>query len=168
MLRIFLLLALLLSSLHAGAANFPRPAVLEPAVKFWTRVYTQVTTDQGYVHDAVNLSVVYETLDLPPYASNTERGSIVTQAKFRVVKALNAIARGKRSNLSGTEARVLAAWPKGTSAQAFAVVTSGNGASTLASVPGITLRLPRAMAFSAFTVRNLAWVTILPRSVLLA
>ena len=120
MLRIFLLLALLLSSLHAGASNFPRPAALEPAVKFWTRVYTQVSTDQGYVHDAVHMSVVYETLDLPRYASNTERGSIVTQAKFRTVKALNAIARGKRSNLTTTEARVLAAWPKGTSAKTFA------------------------------------------------
>jgi len=115
-----LFIALLFTCLNAGAANFPRPAVLEPAVKFWTRVYTQVTTDQGYVHDAVHMSVVYETLDLPPYASNTERGSIVTQAKFRTVKALNAIARGKRSNLTDTEARVLAAWPKGTSAKAFA------------------------------------------------
>lgn len=115
-----LFIALLFTCLNAGASNFPRPAVLEPAVKFWTRVYTQVTTDQGYVHDAVHMSVVYETLDLPPYASNTERGSIVTQAKFRTVKALNAIARGKRSNLTDTEARVLAAWPKGTSAKAFA------------------------------------------------
>jgi len=119
-LRKVLLLALLFSCLNASASNFPRPAALEPAVQFWIKVYTQITTDQGYIHDAVNMTVIYETLDLPEHGSNTERGSIVTNAKFRVVKALTAIARGKRSNLSDTEARVLAAWPKDTSARTFA------------------------------------------------
>lgn len=118
-LRQFILLLLLFSSLNAGAANFPRPAALEPAVQFWIKVYTNITTNQGYIHDAVDMSVIYETMDLPPYASNTDRGHLVTNAKFRVVKALTAIARGKRSNLSETEARVLAAWPKGASAEVF-------------------------------------------------
>ena len=60
-----LFLALLLTCLQVGATNFPRPEALEPAVGFWIKVYTDITTNQGYVHDAVDMSVVYETLDLP-------------------------------------------------------------------------------------------------------
>lgn len=120
MCRAFLLIALLLSSWHVSASNFPRPASLEPAVQFWIRVYTEITTNQGYLHDAREMSVVYETVDLPSNASRAVRGKYVTNAKFRVVKALTAIARGKRSGLSDTEARVLAAWPSGTPSSTFA------------------------------------------------
>jgi membrane-bound lytic murein transglycosylase D len=40
-------------------ANFPRPAELEPAINFWTRVYTEVDTRSGFLHDARHLNVVY-------------------------------------------------------------------------------------------------------------
>ncbi len=116
-----LFFALLFSCLQASAANFPRPASLEPAVGFWIKVYTEVTTNQGYIHDAVEMSIIYEKMDLPALGSNSERGSLATNAKFRYVKALKALGNGKRSNLSDTEARALAAWPKGTSSQAFRV-----------------------------------------------
>lgn len=86
---------------------------------FWTKVYTQVTTNQGYIHDAVDMSVVYETLELPEYASNSHRGSLVTNAKFHYVKALTALGKGKRSNLTDLEARALAAWPKNTTSKTF-------------------------------------------------
>ena len=111
---------LLFSSLQAGATNFPRPAALQPAVDFWVKVYTEITTNQGYVHDAVDLSVVYETLDLPDYASNAERERLEKNAKYRVIQALVALSKGKRTDLSDTEARALKAWPKGTSARTFA------------------------------------------------
>jgi membrane-bound lytic murein transglycosylase D len=114
-----LFLALLFSCLHAAASNFPRPSSLEPAVGFWIKVYTGITTNQGYVHDAVDLSVVYETVELPEWASNSKRGSRVTNAKFRYVKALTALGKGKRSELTDTEARALAAWPEETSSKTF-------------------------------------------------
>ena len=119
MLRAVLAIALLVSSLHAGAGDFPRPASLEPAVQFWIRVYTEITTNQGYIHDAVDMSVIYETVDLPTYASNRKRDQLVKEAKDRVARALTSIAGGKRSKLNDAEARVLAAWPEGTSASAF-------------------------------------------------
>ena len=121
MLRVVLAIALLVSSLHAGAGDFPRPASLEPAVQFWIRVYTEITTNQGYIHDAVDMSVIYETIELPKYASNSKRDQLVKDAKARVARALTSIARGKRSKLTDTEALVLAAWPEGTSAGAFSL-----------------------------------------------
>ncbi len=117
MFRALVFVALMAASAVAGAGNFPRPASLEPAVQFWIKVYTQVSTNQGYVHDAQNLSVIYETVDLPEYASAAERERLQKNAKFRVADALTAVARGKRDHLSKTEARVLAAWPDGTSSR---------------------------------------------------
>lgn len=119
MLRVVLAIAMLVSSLHAGAGDFPRPASLEPAVQFWIKVYTEITTNQGYIHDAVDMAVVYEKVELPGYASNAKRDQLVNDAKARVVGALTSIARGKRNKLTETEARVLAVWPEGTSAGAF-------------------------------------------------
>lgn len=121
MIRAILFLMLLLPGLNVTASNFPRPVALEPAVQFWTKVYTRVSTHQGYIHDNENLSVIYEVLDLPPYASKEERGSQVSAATKRVTSALHSLGNGKRSNLSTTEAKVLAAWPTGTPARTFAL-----------------------------------------------
>jgi len=104
--------------LHAST-EFPEPASLRPAVNFWIDVYTKVSTDQGYVHDDENLAVVYETLELPPYASREERERQVTAAKRRVSAALTSLGRGKRSGLTTTEAEALAAWPADTSSRTF-------------------------------------------------
>ena len=43
---------------------FPQPAGLKPAVDFWIKVYTEVDTQSGYLHDSENLSVIYERLRL--------------------------------------------------------------------------------------------------------
>jgi peptidoglycan lytic transglycosylase D len=112
-----LLLAFLLVSVNAFGNNFPRPAELEPAVRFWTNVYSKVSTNQGYVHDAVNLSVVYKTLDLP--YNMGERQSMIDREKARVAQALRTLGSGKTANLDSTEQQVKSAWPKGTSAQVF-------------------------------------------------
>ena len=98
MFRVVLAIALLVSSLHAGAGDFPRPASLEPAVQFWIRVYTEITTNQGYIHDAVDMSVIYETIELPEYASNSKRDQLVKDAKARVA---GAGARARKSGLVG-------------------------------------------------------------------
>src|SRR5262249_19542623 len=111
MIRALVFLALLIPCLNVSASNFPRPAALEPAVQFWIKVYTRISTSQGYVHDDENLSVIYETVDLPTYASRADRDSQVTAATRRVADALNALAHGKRKDLSPVEAEVLAAWP---------------------------------------------------------
>jgi len=110
-----LLFALLSFSLSLEASDFPRPASLEPAVAFWIRVYTEIDTNQGYIHDATDLSVVYETLNLPSSLSNRERDRLVQDAKQRVAQALKSLGAGKRANLNEYEIRVKAAWPAETS-----------------------------------------------------
>src|SRR5690242_8735582 len=50
----------------------PRPKALERDVQFWVRVYTQVDTNGGFLHDQYNLSVIYETLHFSPNTSPRE------------------------------------------------------------------------------------------------
>ena len=106
MVRIIFLLALLLPSLTLNASNSPRPASLEPAIQFWIKVYTHVSTDQGYVHDDETLSVIYEVVDLPANASRDVRNQKIDEVTRRVRSALNSLGQGKRSGLNATETAV--------------------------------------------------------------
>jgi len=45
--------------------DIPRPPELKRDVDFWIRVYSEITTLQGFIHDERNLAIVYETLTLP-------------------------------------------------------------------------------------------------------
>lgn len=79
----------------AGASAesaFPRPPSLAPAVRFWIRVYTEIDTNSGFLHDDENLSVVYETLHFGPNTSPRERERRVDEARDRYVAALKRIA----------------------------------------------------------------------------
>jgi membrane-bound lytic murein transglycosylase D len=120
MFRVVIFLTLWLTSLSASAANFPRPAALEPAVNFWVKVYTQISTEQGYIHDNENLAVIYETIAVPPTLGRDERDRQISAAQQRAKTALNSLGRGKRTGLSPAEAQVLAAWPAGTTSATFA------------------------------------------------
>ena len=62
---------------HAASEAFPRPAQLEPDVQFWERVYSQVTTQGGLLHDDRFLDVVYEELSFPAGMSPRERACLL-------------------------------------------------------------------------------------------
>ena len=72
MIRAFLFVSLLLP-LCVSATDFPRPVALEPAVDFWVKVYTEVSTSQGFVHDDENLAIIYRALDVPADRRARER-----------------------------------------------------------------------------------------------
>lgn len=82
---------------------FPRPPEMEPAVRFWTRVYTEVDTRSGFLHDSQNLSVVYARLPLDRRQIEARRG--------RIRQDLQILAGGKRSDLTTSQQEILALWP---------------------------------------------------------
>lgn len=96
-----------------STSYFPRPAELEPDIKFWTRVYTEVDTQSGFIHDSRHLDVVYEVVQFTDGMSNRSRQKRIDQAKKRYKKILSSLAGGKRNGLSNEERRVLALWPSG-------------------------------------------------------
>jgi LysM repeat protein len=86
---------------------FAYPSELESDVRFWIRVYTEVTTDQGLLHDDWYLGLVYEVLRFDPSDSPRQRQHIVEQAKARYAALLRRFAAGDTENLTPHERRIL-------------------------------------------------------------
>ncbi|MFV2057451.1 MAG: LysM peptidoglycan-binding domain-containing protein, partial [Thiohalomonadales bacterium] len=106
-----------LNQVHAGADPklFPRPAGIDPAVKFWVKVFTEADTKSGYIHDDWNLDIIYEKLTLSKKHTRKQNRKKIKAVKKRYKQILSALARGKRKGLSKEEKRVLNLWPKGVS-----------------------------------------------------
>ena len=93
------------------AQELPRPPEIEPDIRFWTRVYTEVDTDGGFIHDDRYLDVVYRTLRFDEDASQRSRQNEVDAAFESIRGTLATLAGGKRDNLTPEERRVLSLWP---------------------------------------------------------
>jgi membrane-bound lytic murein transglycosylase D len=109
-----------LPPLAASAAETPfvRPAELEPDIGFWRRIYTEVTTEGGLLHDADDLSVVYEVMQLPADLSPRQRSKRIEDTKKKYARILDRLGDGA-TDLSEEELRVQALWPKGTRRDRF-------------------------------------------------
>src|SRR5688572_13943492 len=71
------------SSSFAAHNPFAHPEEFVPDIHFWTRIYTEVGTDGGLLHDERYLNVVYEAMKFPANLSPRERARRVTAAKER-------------------------------------------------------------------------------------
>lgn len=112
---VLLLTLALIPPAHAAPSDFPLPDNLRPAVGFWTRVYTEVDTQSGFLHDSVNLDVVYDTLPRDTKLIDARRKAIIAD--------LNVLASGKREGLSASQSRILDLWGVSTSNQRFREAT---------------------------------------------
>jgi membrane-bound lytic murein transglycosylase D len=89
---------------------FERPDSLQPAIDFWTRVYSEVNSLAGYVHDSRDLGIVYETLHFNWYDSPQIQDRQIEQAVQPYRDALQTLAAGKREDLTAREQKVLSLW----------------------------------------------------------
>ena len=105
-----------LKSLAQDPALFPRPAELEPAISFWVRVYTEIDTQSGFLHDSQNLDVIYTDLRLNRRAIEARRSQI--QEDLRV------LATGERGQLTDSQSEILALWPIDVSNQTLRAAAS--------------------------------------------
>ncbi|HEX3602724.1 MAG TPA: transglycosylase SLT domain-containing protein [Steroidobacteraceae bacterium] len=115
--RLIATLALLIAPLIGAAPAtadmadpFTYPPQLEPDVRFWIRVYTEVSTDQGLLHDDWFLGLVYEVLRFEPSDSPRQRERTVEQAKARYAALLRRFAAGDTADLTPHEHRILDAF----------------------------------------------------------
>jgi len=132
------------STVAAAEEAFPRPKQLEAAVEFWTRVYTEVDTRGGFIHDSERLNIVYETVRNTP--SEAARRRQVDAAVQRYRSILTKLGRGTREGLSAEERRVLALFPDGTSNAEFR-----------AAAQRLRFQLGQADRFKAGLVRSGIW-----------
>ncbi len=90
--------------------SLDRPAGLERDVAFWRRVFTEITTSEGFVHDDARLDIVYARIQLPENHSPIQRRTIARAEAQRYADILRSLASGSRDNLSREQADVLALW----------------------------------------------------------
>jgi membrane-bound lytic murein transglycosylase D len=146
---LLLLLALWCLSPLATAAEdlLPRPAELEPDVQFWIRVYTQISTNDGFIHDQHKLSVVYETMHFDADTPTHERARRVDAQRTRVQEILRHLASGAAPQ-DADEQKVLALWgPDATPAR------------LAEAVDDVRFQLGQSDRFRAGLMRAGAWET---------
>jgi len=150
-----LLLALFIHG-HALAAAatdpFTQPPELERDVRFWIRVYTEVTTDQGLLHDDWNLGLVYEVMRFDPAASQAQRERRVAEAKARYAALLKRFAAGDTDSLTPHERRILHAFGEQPTRAEF-----------LDAIDRIRFQLGQADRFHEGLIRAAAWETHIAR-----
>ena len=126
----------------------PRPQQLERDVQFWIRVYTQIDTNAGFLHDQYNLGVVYDTLHFALNTTPAERERQVDQAREGYVAALRRIADAGDAPLSADDQRIKDLWGAETTP-----------ARLRSAIDDIRFQLGQADRFRAGLIRSGAWET---------
>src|SRR3954469_21684655 len=148
---IWLLLAL--APFVVRAESIPRPEGIQQDVNFWVRVYTEVTTNEGLLHDERNLGVVYDTLKFGAGTSPRDRQKLVDDRRDRYIAALRRIiaalpSEADRDALSAEDKRVLALWGPNPSAIILKDATTR-----------IRFQLGQADRFKEGLMRSSSWQT---------
>ncbi len=94
----------------AAPADFPEPPELQRDVGFWMRVYTEITIEQGFLHDEQNLGVVYGKIEIPSKLGGAARQAVIDNARDVYVSQLRGLAGKWRTaealaTLRATQAR---------------------------------------------------------------
>jgi membrane-bound lytic murein transglycosylase D len=148
--RLLLFVVLCLSGLlsrfaAADQVLLPRPPQLEPDVHFWVRVYTEISTNEGFIHDQHELAVVYETLHFAPDSSARERERRVDAERMRYHDMLLRLARGAEP-ATDEERHVRALWGE-----------DAHGPRLAAAADDVRFQLGQSDRFRAGLIRSGAW-----------
>jgi membrane-bound lytic murein transglycosylase D len=119
---ICLLAAALLFTAAPVRAAEPRittPPELQKEVDFWIRVYSEITTSQGFLHDANDLSIVYRTLRFDSDVTPSQRRDAVDDERGKIEKMLKRLADGAK-DLDDEEKRIAQAFGSAAAPARFA------------------------------------------------
>ncbi len=137
--------------------EIPWPAALQPDINFWIRVYSEISTRQGFMHDEQNLSIVYSTISVPDRAPGSkERRAAIEGARERWQRALSLAAeqRARGGESSDPDVRyVLGLWGAAASATELR-----------AAATRVRFQLGQADRFRAGIVRSGTWENHIART----
>ena len=120
--RVTVILASVLLSLAGSVPAqpwdlFPRPPELEQDIHFWTRIYTEIDNNHGFIHDNSYLNVIYEVTALSNNLDQQANEKYIKDRQQHYQTILLQLAKGKRKNLTEEEQRVLTLWPQNVSSE---------------------------------------------------
>ena len=101
----------------AAAELFPSGERLRPRVEFWTLIYSRITTDQVLLHDAENLGIVYQLINLEGRQEWRDIERFVQPIRERYAETLRALAAGTPAGPGSEAATILARFGPGVSAE---------------------------------------------------
>ncbi|HEU5442521.1 MAG TPA: transglycosylase SLT domain-containing protein [Steroidobacteraceae bacterium] len=142
---VLLLMPLGIARAPAADPALPYPPQLQRDVDFWVRVYSQIDTNSGYLHDQYDLAVIYDTLHFAPDSSPRARQRIVNRARDHYVAELRRIASGN-GPLSAEDERIKALWGPQATPQRLREATED-----------IRFQLGQSNRFKAGLIRSGAW-----------
>jgi membrane-bound lytic murein transglycosylase D len=95
--------------------KIPRPEGIQSDVNFWIRVYSEITTNEGFLHDERNLAIVYDTVKFSAGSSPRDRQRLVDDRRDKYIDSLRRIiaalpAEDGRDALSADDRKILAMW----------------------------------------------------------
>jgi membrane-bound lytic murein transglycosylase D len=102
----------------AAADPMPRPPELARDVAFWIRVYTEINTNEGFLHDQNDLGIVYRTLKFKPDVTPRERRDAVDEQREKLEAMLKRVAAGA-TDLTEDEQRLREMFGKDATAARF-------------------------------------------------
>lgn len=95
---------------------------LQTAVSFWIKIYTELSSSQGLIHDIDNLGVAYEKVDFESINKNMEwsesqkikeRESLVEERKKQILLSLNKLSENTPiEELTDYDRAILSLWEK--------------------------------------------------------
>ena len=106
-------------SARAAEERIPFPPELQPAVDFWIRVYTEISTSEGFLHDERDLSLVYRRMKFERDVSPKVRREAVDAERGKIEVMLRRLAQGA-TDLSDDERKVAELFGPGATASRFA------------------------------------------------
>src|SRR3569833_792755 len=143
------LLLLIATRLAAAEDPMPRPPELERDVQFWVRVYTEVDTNGGFLHDEHFLGVVFVFLFFAFFSSLRVCVWIVDLAKSKYTAALRRIiATPDGGSLSEDDQHIKDMWG-----------SEGTPSRLKDAIDEIRFQLGQADRFRAGLIRSGAWQT---------
>jgi len=105
-------LALATPARAAAVERLPFPAELQKDVDFWVRVYSEISTSEGFLHDERDLAIVYRKLRFEKDVTPKQRRDAVDDARKDIEQMLRRLAAGA-TDLSDEERQVASAFGKG-------------------------------------------------------
>ncbi len=130
---------------RAAAERIPFPPELQEEVNFWIRVYTEIGTSDGFLHDQNDLAIVYRTLHFESDVQPSARRDAIDGEREKIEKMLKRLATGA-TDLSDDEMRLKAAFG-----------TRGNPARFTDAAKNVRFQLGQSDRFREGLERSTRW-----------
>lgn len=92
---------------YVPGVSFTVPKGMESQVAFWVEIYTKYSTQEGVIHDAENVDMVYEVVDLKGIYSDRLKQKKVDNVKKEIMASLKKLETLKDgSGLVGREKKI--------------------------------------------------------------